>query len=238
MYAQCSWYNGTQYTYNNNANWSSNNTGIATVQTKGQANPGLTYGAGAGSAGISSFGQSIPTNAGQICGSPGPPACPVAAPAQSGPANIIKVPAYMLVEDVEVTTCDGCATTVAQFVTYGVKYADGSSVGAIPICETPTLSGDNCTPQRNASYNKCGTDNSATDSGGTFTDEWSISTDSVSPSGCGFNLTDKWQWYESATQQPTFGTLTGYVHTNAIKTNGYTVPPQSAGMPTNFRINP
>lgn len=88
MYAQCAWYNGTQYTYNNNANWSSNNTGVATVQTKGQSYPGLTYGAGAGSATISSFGQSIPTNAGQICGSPAPPSCPVAAPAQSGPAKV------------------------------------------------------------------------------------------------------------------------------------------------------
>ncbi len=87
LYSQCSWYNGTQYTYNTSASWSSNNTGIATVQT-GNSNAGLTYGAGGGSATVSSFGQSIPTNAGQICGSPGPPACPVAAPAQSGPAKI------------------------------------------------------------------------------------------------------------------------------------------------------
>ena len=238
LYSQCSWYNGTQYTYNNNANWSSNNGGVATVQTKGQSYPGLTYGAGAGSATISSFGQSIPTNAGQICGSPGPPACPVAAPAQSGPANISKVPAYMLVEDVEVTTCDGCAKTVAQFVTYGVKYADGSSAGSIPICESPTLSNQTCSPQRNVSFNKCGTDNGTTDAGGSFEDEWSIATDTVSPIGCGFDLTDKWQWYQSAALQPTFATLTGYVHTNAVKTNGYTVPPQSAGMPTGFKITP
>jgi hypothetical protein len=151
---------------------------------------------------------------------------------------VVKAPAYMVVEDVEVTTCNGCGTSVDQIVKYGVKYSDGSSVGAITICETPTVSSSTCSPPRGISYNACGTHNAATDAGGSFADEWSIGTDNASPASCGINVTDHWQWYQSAAYQFTFATLTGYAHTDAIQTNGYTVPPQSAAMPTNFRINP
>jgi hypothetical protein len=206
------------YSSSESSVWSSNNSGVASVPSGSWSSASIS-GHSRGTASILAQGNFGGCDE------------------QSSGSAVVQ-PAYMVVEDEEVETCDGCYTTVARYTTYGVKYSDNTSVGVIPICESPTVSTSTCTPQRGLSYNKCGSDNASTDETGSFTDEWTVGTDSVTPAGCGFNVTDHWQWYQSATQQITFGTLTGFVHTNSIKINGYTVPPQSGGMPTGFKINP
>jgi hypothetical protein len=49
LYAQSYYSDGTLHDFTGSSTWSSNNTGISTVQTSGQANPGLLSGVGLGS---------------------------------------------------------------------------------------------------------------------------------------------------------------------------------------------
>jgi len=49
LYAQSYYIDGTLHDFTGSSTWSSNNTGISTVQTSGQANPGLLSGVGLGS---------------------------------------------------------------------------------------------------------------------------------------------------------------------------------------------
>jgi hypothetical protein len=50
-----------------------------------------------------------------------------------------------------------------------------------------------------------------------------MSSDAYTPAGCGFNITDHWQWCAHSPAQ-TLGTLTGYVHTDKIQINGVVSP--------------
>ncbi len=58
--------NGTTSNVTSSMNWSSNNTAVCTVQTKGSTSPGLVHGVSAGSATISASGSF--TRPGQVCG--------------------------------------------------------------------------------------------------------------------------------------------------------------------------
>jgi len=144
-------------------------------------------------------------------------------------------PTHMIVQGDTIGRCSGCSTSVARFVNYQIVNYSGTNSGTVVIGEAPTASGWSCMqPNPGSSYASC-TTSPFTASGGFFTDLWSINSDAYTPSGCGFNITDHWQW--CATSPPhTFGTLTGYVHTDAININGYINPPQS--MPVGTVINP
>jgi hypothetical protein len=64
------YYNGSVYWITSSANWSSSNPSIATVQTLGQASPGLTTGVSPGTASILAQSASpVPVNEGQVCSS-------------------------------------------------------------------------------------------------------------------------------------------------------------------------
>jgi hypothetical protein len=71
-----------------------------------------------------------------------------------------------------------------------------------------------------------------TSGSGTFSDQWTLATDNVSPVGCGFTVNyDHWQMCFN--DNPiTFGTLNGYVHSNSINIEGSIMPPQSNQMQT------
>jgi hypothetical protein len=57
-------------------------------------------------------------------------------------------------------------------------------------------------------------------------DRWSMQSDAYTPAGCGFDITDSWQWAGHSPRPQTLCTLYGYVHTNAIKINGVLSPNQ------------
>ncbi|HVJ05868.1 MAG TPA: hypothetical protein VM578_09365 [Candidatus Saccharimonadales bacterium] len=71
---------GSQYDISGGSQWSSGATSIATVQTTGQSNPGLTTGVSPGGTTITAlYYGGIPANAGQVCGE-GSWTCPTISP--------------------------------------------------------------------------------------------------------------------------------------------------------------
>lgn len=135
-------------------------------------------------------------------------------------------PDHMIVEADTLGKCSGCTTAVARDVKYQVELFSNSSAGTIPIGETPSYSGWNCSQSNPGNDTSPCSLGDTTESDGTFTDEWTMSSDVYSPSGCGFNITDQWRWC-ATTPARSVGSLTGYVHTNAIKINGVVSPPNS-----------
>jgi hypothetical protein len=146
----------------------------------------------------------------------------------SSPAPFtIDGPDHMVVIDDQVATCSGCTTAVARFMTYRVIKFNLSPANAIPIGEVVSTSDWNC----GGAFPGVVTTSCAapvqtqTQSDGSFTDLWTLSSDSFSPAGCGDNIVDHWQWCSAP---KTVGTLSGYVHTNAININGSIRPPGPA----------
>jgi len=141
----------------------------------------------------------------------------------SAPAPFtIDGPDHMVVVTDNIGPCTGCSTTVMRTVTFQVIKFSGSPVFVIPIGELPSASGWNCTqtyPGLSATPCAEGVD---TDTNGMFADTWSLARDIYTPVGCGINFTTHWQW---CTAPKTFGTLTGYTHTNAVSMNGVVNPP-------------
>jgi len=145
-------------------------------------------------------------------------------------------PFYMVVDNDFMGHCGSCSTTVERFVTYQVMNFSGTSAGTIPIGESFTpVAGWNCT-QSNPGVNptQC-SEGETTHPDGTFTDGWSLNSDSFTPAGCGEtgNNVDHWLWCKTSRS---IGTLTGWNHTNAVSINGYVNPPNQ--MPVGHVINP
>jgi hypothetical protein len=101
----------------------------------------------------------------------------------------------------------------------------------IPIAENISFSGYNCkqknpgnaTAQCDAKYSPA--------AGGVLTDEWGMYT-GYTPSTCGQNITDHWDWCGPAGSNPPapnpgipFGSLIGWAHTSSVDINGYVNPP-------------
>jgi hypothetical protein len=121
--------------------------------------------------------------------------------------------------------------SVCRYVNYQIMNFSGVTAGETNICEAPSLTSWSCT-----GYNPPGMDfagcPSATYSkpSGQFTDEWSAGSITY-PSGCGYNITDTWDWGFPSPPTP-IGVLTGYIYSNAIEINGVTSPAQmAAGTP-------
>jgi hypothetical protein len=131
-------------------------------------------------------------------------------------------PDHMIVNSDVVGHCSGCATAVRRTVTFQVIKFSGSPVFVIPIGEVASQSGWSCNGSNPGVRTTLCVDGVDTDANGMFPDSWSIASDSYSPAGCGFNFTTHWQWCPAP---KTFGTLTGYTHTNAINMNGVVNPP-------------
>lgn len=141
----------------------------------------------------------------------------------SDPANFtIDGPIEGIVANDQLFFCGGCSTAVLRKVTMQVKNFSSSNASNILIAESASASGWNWTQSNpGVTTTKCG-DNYETDSNGYMADQWTISSDTYSPVGCGFNFTTHWQWCAAG---KTFLTLNGYTHTNAIDMNGVVDPP-------------
>lgn len=134
-------------------------------------------------------------------------------------------PYQMIVQNDVTGKCSGCNTTVARDVTYQIQNLGGTNAGATSICEVPTFSGWNCQQPEAHSYQKCSSPYT-TFANGTFTDEWSMSSDSYTPSGCGFSINDYWEWAGHSPSPEELGNLSGYVHTDKVSINGIVSPAQ------------
>ena len=134
----------------------------------------------------------------------------------------------------------GCTTTVYRQIFYEVHNFSGSTTNLAyqPLGENASTSVSTCTPQQTAVTTSCSAGISATDAGGNFEDDWTLGTDNLSPSGCGVTVNyDHWQMCFNG-HPKTFGTISGYVHTNETEVNGHIVPPNSGEMSPGTRIDP
>ncbi|MFI5176279.1 MAG: Ig-like domain-containing protein, partial [Terriglobia bacterium] len=144
-------------------------------------------------------------------------------------------PDHMVVQADWKTFCSNCSTTIERNVTYQIVNFSGTAVGVIPIGEIVTSTGWSCT-QKRPGINTTPCPTGSTDSNGMFTDSWSLNSDIYTPIGCGeYSSTDVWKWCAPSPPRPV-GTLNGVVHTNTIKINGVTTPPDS--MPYGTVIRP
>jgi len=130
-------------------------------------------------------------------------------------------------------------------------YRPGDLAAQIQIGEDNQISGWNCDQHFNFTTTSCTQSPRArTGDDGTFWDRWGVTGFPVmTPPGCGGNLLDHCQvcqtdWNAGAwtlgqqLPQQTFGTLTGYIHTDSIGILGYDMPPATNQMPDGFRIDP
>ena len=130
----------------------------------------------------------------------------------------------MIVQSDSTGPCSGCKTTAQRTVTYEIQNFSGSNAGMTWVGENGSngpLSWTANTQPSTTPY----TANHNIPSTGILTDRWSMYSDSYTPSGCGFTVTDHWRWCAHNPAQ-TLGTLTGYIHTNAILINGVLSPNQ------------
>jgi len=127
-------------------------------------------------------------------------------------------------------------------VMYEAHYLSGAVATQVTLGEdfAYTPSTPPCTGTIVASTNQCASNPAITNTYGRWIDTWQISSP-ASPAGCGIdNVVDHWndclQLY--VVGAATYGTLTGYTHTDHINILGHITPPSSNGMTTGTRINP
>lgn len=83
------WYTGYKYDVTSSSSWSSNATNVVTVQTQGNANPGLSQGVSAGSTSIAAnYYVDVPVNVGQICTEGSLPQCPSNGVGENTPVTV------------------------------------------------------------------------------------------------------------------------------------------------------
>lgn len=122
----------------------------------------------------------------------------------------------MVVESDHTIMCFDCSATVERDATYPA--APNISIG-----ESVATSNWTCTSPSSLTTTSCGT---YTAVGGQFTDHWSLGADGASPSGCGFDITDHWQWCPLA---KSFATLFGYIRQLNVEINGSVSPGMMPG---------
>ena len=119
-------------------------------------------------------------------------------------------------------------------MTYQVLNVSGTAAASIAIGEVVTESNWNCS-QADPGTTTTPYGGGTTDASGYFTDTWYLSPN-FTPAGCGFDITDRWQWDPGLSLTYTFGTLVGFIHTDASQINGFSNPPTP--MPKGTVINP
>jgi hypothetical protein len=178
----------------------------------------------------------------------GPP--PTYYSASNGVTFWVDEPAYMLVvSDNTYQPAPPSHPNVWRQVIYEVHNTSGSLVPQINIGEnvTYTQSSPPCSGSIQFTPSSCSQPAPAvTNTYGKFTDQWAVNS-TATPAGCGVsNIVDHWQACSpkytdrSLHSLPvkTFGTLTGYIHTNAVDILGSITPPQTNHMITGRQINP
>ena len=146
-------------------------------------------------------------------------------------------PAYMLVKTDYTRVCTICSSTVSRSVQHQVMRANGLSAGTIAICENVSSANWNCSQNEpTLSTLPCSGYPGMTASDGTFTDNWSLNSDSYTPVGCGWGtIIDRWMQPRISGIPAPFGTPQGYIHTDQIKINGVVSPAQ---LPPGTIVNP
>jgi hypothetical protein len=139
-------------------------------------------------------------------------------------------PSYMKVVNDGIITLS--TTDVRRTMQFKVFNFDDTEVGSIPIAEAVTTSNWSCTtPATPPPFSTIACDGTQATAPGDsiFNDMWSLWEGNFTPAGCGLDLSVLWQWCHPAKNggQPmaTFGKLVGFSHTDAVKVNGYTLPP-------------
>ncbi|MGO9096908.1 MAG: Ig domain-containing protein [Bryobacteraceae bacterium] len=220
-------YNGSVYWITTSANWSSSNPSVATVQTHGQASPGLTTGVSPGTASI--FAQSaspVPVNAGQVCSSQ-PITCP-STPVSSGATATVAAPQpdHLVVSSdmIQALSCPSGKSGLVRYIGYNVVDVGGNQVNnVIQVDEllgskTPSDGTSSCDGQKVGTTETCGTVVS-----GSFGD--GLSSGCGATPGCGFSDTQQWNWCGRGGSQPdqNIGTVgQDIVHNDSISVRGNT----------------
>jgi hypothetical protein len=143
------WFDGSQHDVTNSSNWSSSQPSIASVQTTGQTDPGLTDGQDPGGPVfvVTVYGTPIPENVGQICTPPGfLPPCATAPQIEASGSATVQAPGSVAVVSAGNPYCDdGNPFGIKISIVY--QLYDQSSppqvmavAGMIP-CETITQNG-------------------------------------------------------------------------------------------------
>jgi hypothetical protein len=142
----------------------------------------------------------------------------------SPPAALtIDGPYHMVVQSDVTGLCSGCKTTPMRTVTYQVQNFSGTPANQTWMGENISVTGWSCTQSNPGFKSAPCSSNFNTNAAGIFSDQWSLGADGYTPTGCGDNVTDHWQWCAHNSAQ-TLGTLTGYGHTNAVSINGIVSP--------------
>ena len=145
-------------------------------------------------------------------------------------------PAFMIVVSDVTDKCSGCSSTVRRTVTYQAMIDSTHNAGYLAICEGVTDTNWSCSQaQPTPSITSCSGTPGGTDANGKFSDAWSLYSDSYTPAGCGWDTVDTWKSRHIDGSTVPVGTLTGYLHNDAIKINGSVSP---AHMPAGTKINP
>ncbi|MBV9267769.1 MAG: hypothetical protein JO061_16490 [Acidobacteriaceae bacterium] len=88
--SNCTWSNGSYEYYTGSSNWTSNNTGVVTVNSQGSSSPGMAHAQAAGSTYANAY-FSAPVNMGQICAEMPLPECGYTQAEPSTPATVYSV---------------------------------------------------------------------------------------------------------------------------------------------------
>jgi Bacterial Ig-like domain (group 2) len=146
----------------------------------------------------------------------------------SSPSSLtINGPNEIVVQSDSIGTC-ASGGGQCRIVSYIAKNYDGSIAANIPVAENISFSGWNCTQNQPAPVTLSCNGSVSTTSSGSFSDDWSMLTGDT-PAGCGWNITDHYQWCSPTGNNPdpgiTFGTVVGWAHTASTDVNGYINPP-------------
>lgn len=126
---------------------------------------------------------------------------------------------------------------------YELHFLSGALATSRTLGEAFTYSQSSppCTNAIHLTSNNCTSNSTSSTTYAKLTDGWAILGNNASPAGCGIsNNVDHWQDCSQLfiVGAATYGTLTGWTHTDTISINTHTMPPQSNAMPTGMRIGP
>ncbi len=150
----------------------------------------------------------------------------------------IKGERVMVSDQITSSGCPGAYPT-CRSTAYQIYNQSATNPGTITIGENLSAGSQNCTPTvPNPQGASCSVNPFNTNSSAGYADDWSVlnsGSTQYSPSGCGLNVTDQWQWCPT-TPYHTYALLTGSLNTNSVTINGYTLP--SSAMPVGTVIGP
>ena len=147
----------------------------------------------------------------------------------------VQVPDHLVVVDDTSGPYTPCPAFIQRLHSYTMMAGD-IVLASTAIGEVGTIGTNSCAGESNAAFPTGCPD--TTDINGLFQDRWTVGPVGTcitpSPSNCGYSITDHWQAC-LASGNRTAGTLTGYIHADAISINGVVTPNR---LPTGLSIPP